>query len=714
MFDSVNQASLHKDLSNQIDQRPAFLRKIFSLKDNHFLQSLIFIAVLFFMIHPPAKANDDEIMARLDAIQALSDRNNEEGLRQLIEFKKNLPADASPNARLLTLRVLYSLYFDAGKGKLGNETVEEYKQLAQRLKDKNASLLIQIFDAYDIYEKSGQDAAFAYLESIRETVSSAKNVEASYRYSGTLAGFYSAVGRFDEAMSLYFEMLKMAENLPRRQMQAKLRTWGLISGLYLSMKDPNKALELTQEAMVISSDVAPKAFLDILNSRGYALSLLKRNEEALKEFETALKIAKQENLPSMMGLALINIADQNLIRKDFKKAEELSREAMEIYKGIDEKWGVMGAQVNLGFALGGQGKMKQGIELVNESLAFYKKNDSKLDVELVTGEFAQMYESAGMYKEAVTLMREREKLSDELFQSDRTKAVASLQEQFNAEQRKKQIELLAKDNALKDSDIKNSRLQQMVALLASLVAVLGGSFIFMLYRRSKKLNEQLQEMNTQLEFHAVRDPLTGLHNRRSFIALMSTRMGRVDVERREGSYGNPDCMILMDIDHFKHINDNFGHAVGDIVLKEVSQRLRNVVREDDMLMRWGGEEFLIFSPKSNPEQITSLVERVLRTIGDTPFIAGNHTINVTVTAGFISVPFSEVPEDICDWEKALQIADMALYLGKTHGRNRAYGLSRLLVPHEEAITTLTHDLAAAITNKMVEVFEVLGPTQNSQ
>jgi diguanylate cyclase (GGDEF)-like protein len=311
-------------------------------------------------------------------------------------------------------------------------------------------------------------------------------------------------------------------------------------------------------------------------------------------------------------------------------------------------------------------------------------------------------------------MREREKLSDELFQSDRTKAVASLQEQFNAEQRKKQIELLAKDNALKDSDIKNSRLQQMVALLASLVAVLGGSFIFMLYRRSKKLNEQLQEMNTQLEFHAVRDPLTGLHNRRSFIALMSTRMGRVDVERREGSYGNPDCMILMDIDHFKHINDNFGHAVGDIVLKEVSQRLRNVVREDDMLMRWGGEEFLIFSPKSNPEQITSLVERVLRTIGDTPFIAGNHTINVTVTAGFISVPFSEVPEDICDWEKALQIADMALYLGKTHGRNRAYGLSRLLVPHEEAITTLTHDLAAAITNKMVEVFEVLGPTQNSQ
>jgi hypothetical protein len=70
-----------------------------------------------------------------------------------------------------------------------------------------------------------------------------------------------------------------------------------------------------------------------------------------------------------------------------------------------------------------------------------------------------------------------------------------------------------------------------------------------------------------------------------------------------------------------------------------------------------------------------------------------------------------VPEDVCDWERALQIADMALYLGKTHGRNRAYGLSRLLVAHEEAITTLTHDLAAAIKQNMVEVIEVLGPVQ---
>ena len=232
----------------------------------------------------------------------------------------------------------------------------------------------------------------------------------------------------------------------------------------------------------------------------------------------------------------------------------------------------------------------------------------------------------------------------------------------------------------------------------------------MLYRRSKRLNQELQEVNSQLEFHAVRDPLTGLYNRRSFIALMSTR-GRIEVERREGAYANPDCMILLDIDHFKHINDTWGHAVGDVVLKEIATRLRNVVRDEDMLMRWGGEEFLIFSPKSNPEQITSLVDRVLRTIGETAFMNGNLAIPVTVTAGFISVPFSDVPEDVCDWERALQIADMALYLGKTHGRNRAYGLSKLLVPHEDAIPTLTHDLAAGIKQNMVEVIEVLGPPQ---
>lgn len=682
------------------------------LKNYSLLQIFSLLIIVGFAL--PSLADDKQIMAEIDNIQALSDKNNDEGLRKLLEFKQNLPLDTKPAIRLEVLAILSSLYYDAGKAKLGEQSVKEFRELAKELKDKEALLLLEIFDAYDIYEKSGYVGAIAHLDKLQGVVAKSKSIEVQFRYCASYAAFYSNSFKFDQALKQYLDMLKLSEQLPRRQLQAKMHTWDLISGLYLQMKDPEKALAATTEALAVSSaSQAPKAFVAISISRGVALSSLKRNDEALKEYETALKIAKEENLPYLVALAVFNMADQYLIKKDFKRAESYARDAMAKSEALENEWGVAGAKVNLGLALGYQGKVKEGADLVKLGIEFFEKGHAQSDVETIMGELSQMYEAAGLYKEALAQVREQQTLSDQIFQSDRAKTVATLQEEFDTEQRKKQIEILAKDNALKDADIKNHRLQQLVAGLASLVGVLAGCFIYMLYRRSKKLNEQLQEVNLQLEFHAIRDALTGLHNRRSFISLMANRVGKVDVERREGSYRNPDCMVLMDIDHFKHINDTWGHAVGDVVLKEVAVRLKNVVRDEDMVMRWGGEEFLIYSPKSNPEQITSLVERVLRTIGDTPFTHGALVIPVTVTAGFISVPFSDVPEEFCDWERALQIADMALYLGKTHGRNRAYGLSKLLVGHELAIPTLTHDLAAAIKENMVEMIEVLGPPQET-
>lgn len=133
-----------------------------------------------------------------------------------------------------------------------------------------------------------------------------------------------------------------------------------------------------------------------------------------------------------------------------------------------------------------------------------------------------------------------------------------------------------------------------------------------------------------------------------------------------------------------------------------------------MVLRWGGEEFLIYSPKSNPAQLKKLVERVLSSIGENPIQVGENAIPLTVTAGFISLPFSGIPEEVCSWEKAMQMADMALYLGKAHGRNRAYGLARLLVPHEQAMPILDHDLSAAISANMVELIEVIGPVKRKE
>ena len=657
-------------------------------------------------------ADEKSDMKRLDEIQTVSDRDNKQGLKQLQDFKSQLTPQTSDAVRLETLKILVGLYSDAGQIRSADATINEFLQFAEEHNNKNAVAMAQISKIFKILDDGKPELALSKLQEIQTSIKGNQDPEVNRRLHSVFGVVYRISGKFEQALTHYLVALPLADLLPRRKIQARLYTLDAIASLYSEMKDPEKALKTTNEAIALSPLAnAPKILSSLATLQGISLSHLGREAEALEAYKKALKIGIDANMPGTEATALSNIADHYLISRDYRNAEIFARQAVVKSEAIGEKAAIVTPKINLGFSLIGQGKIKEGVEYVNEGIKFYQDAKSIVDVESIMGELAGMYERAGMYKEALSTLREQQKLSDELFRSDRAAAVAGLQEKFNADQRQKQIELLAKENDLKDADIKNRRLQQVVTLLGAVVTVMAGAFIFLLYRRVRKVNEQLQQVNSQLEFHAVRDPLTGLYNRRSFVELMKSRVAQAEAERREDSGDNPDCLILMDIDMFKHINDTWGHAVGDAVLTEVAGRLKNTVRDSDMVLRWGGEEFLIYSPKSNPQQITRLVDRVLRAIGEEPVQAGDLQIPVTVTAGFISLPFSGVPEGLCSWEKTLQIADMALYLGKAHGRNRAYGLAKLLVPHEQAMPVLDHDLSAAISGKMVELIEVIGPVQ---
>ncbi len=675
----------------------------------HILAMILFS---FFFCSLFANADEKSDMERLDQIQLVSDRDNEEGLRQLRDFKDKQPPQTSDTIRLETFKILVSLYFDAGKIKAAEATIGEFLEFAESHHNKNAIALAQISQSLQILDKGKPDAALAKLKEIQESVRNNQDPEVNLRLNLAIGAVYNNQGKFEQALTHYLETLRLSDLQPRRKLQSKINRLSTIANLYWNMKDPEKCLATANEALALASAVnSPKIVASLSNIQGIALSNLGRNEESLEAYKRELKIGIEANIPYAEATALSNISDYYLIAKNYPKAEYYSRKTIAIDEAVDDKPGVATAKMNLGFALMGQGKIKEGIDYVNIGIQFYKDAHSTVEVESSISELASMYEKVGMYKEAYATLREQQILSNELFRSDRAIAVAGLQEKFSADQRQKQIELLAKENDLKDATIKNSRLRQIITLLGAVVTVMAGVFIFLLYRRVRRVNEQLQNANKQLEFHAVRDPLTGLHNRRSFLELMKTRVVLTDEERREGCEQNPDCLILMDIDLFKHINDTWGHAAGDVVLTEVAKRLKSAVRDSDMVLRWGGEEFLIYSPKSNPTQISGLVDRVLRAIGAEPIQVGELQIPVTITAGFISLPFSGVPENVCGWEKTLQMADMALYLGKAHGRNRAYGMASLLVPYEQAIPVLDHDLSAAISAGMIELIEVIGPVQ---
>jgi two-component system cell cycle response regulator len=174
----------------------------------------------------------------------------------------------------------------------------------------------------------------------------------------------------------------------------------------------------------------------------------------------------------------------------------------------------------------------------------------------------------------------------------------------------------------------------------------------------KRKNQELESINAELARSAITDPLTGLHNRRHF-------MRRANEEtKRAQRHGRCFGLLMMDVDHFKRINDGFGHQVGDDVLIAVAAGLRKTLRETDLLARFGGEEFIIGLPETPRDGSAILADRLRQIVATTAMPSVDRA--VTVSVGVACVPSPGV--DSVD--QLISRADAALYRAKREGRNR--------------------------------------------
>jgi diguanylate cyclase (GGDEF)-like protein len=190
----------------------------------------------------------------------------------------------------------------------------------------------------------------------------------------------------------------------------------------------------------------------------------------------------------------------------------------------------------------------------------------------------------------------------------------------------------------------------------------------------------LAAANRELEEASLTDPLTGLRNRRFFPASIEKGVAQVLRAFRTAKGGpTPDSrdivLYLVDLDHFKEINDQFGHDAGDRVLIEVGRRLSSVVRKSDDLIRWGGEEFLIVSQEADRDQAGLLGERILSVVSREPFDLGKgRQVFRTCSVGWAPFPWLPWAPDAVGYDEVLRLADRALLLAKRSGRHQAIGL----------------------------------------
>lgn len=194
---------------------------------------------------------------------------------------------------------------------------------------------------------------------------------------------------------------------------------------------------------------------------------------------------------------------------------------------------------------------------------------------------------------------------------------------------------------------------------AELLARIGGAV------RIKRLQDELRIRNAQLDMLSRIDGLTGLYNRRHIDEQLHKEFSTA---RR---HQQPLAILMLDIDHFKLINDREGHPAGDVVLQEFAARVLAVTRVGDVVGRWGGEEFIIIAPQTNIGDAMTLGERVRAAVSDRPIDLGDHTISFTVSIG-CAVGLGTPSELIGD-------ADAALYRSKAEGRNRVTEATRVTI-----------------------------------
>ena len=177
--------------------------------------------------------------------------------------------------------------------------------------------------------------------------------------------------------------------------------------------------------------------------------------------------------------------------------------------------------------------------------------------------------------------------------------------------------------------------------------------------RFKLKQDQIFEEYERLSELSLTDPLTGAYNRRALDTFLKSRLSE------SSRHGIPVSCVMFDIDHFKDVNDTHGHQVGDVVIKDISDLVRSLCRQEDALIRYGGEEYLVILFHTPRDGAVIFGERVRESVSEHAFHSGE--LKITISGGIASLPEDEIPSDP---EAMINLADQRLYTAKRKGRDQ--------------------------------------------
>jgi len=505
-----------------------------------------------------------------------------------------------------------------------------------------------------------------------------------FRHVRQLAELRNDALRVDDALRLWHDALKLANESGRAA--RRVDALSHLAFAYHAAGQAERARRFSDESIAVAEGANDwMSIANAYNTRAILYDAAGDMAGERRALQNAIDNARRAGAKAEESLFSANMSNFFLMTNEPKTAIAYAERALPLARQVGDTEGEVVALSNMGLGYIALRQIDTGKRWVNEALAIEQQRGMLASVADGNRELGAALERAGDAAGAIAALHAYRHDSDAILRSDTQKAMLAIQEQFDADLRSAQLELLNRENRLKAEQLKHSALLQQLWLLLGVLLALSIIGVTVLYRRVRRTNQALVASNQMLKLQSERDPLTGLANRRYFQRAMQTLAPGGEIV---------GTVALIDVDHFKRINDTHGHAAGDAVLEEAARRLRAALRDDDMIVRWGGEEFLVVAQAIASDAADALAQRLLNAISGEPVVYEGRRIAVTASIGFATFPIAPTPIAVA-WERAIRLVDTAMYLAKDTGRNRGYGVKLLHARDEAGIDAVAGELEAA-------------------
>jgi diguanylate cyclase (GGDEF)-like protein len=377
---------------------------------------------------------------------------------------------------------------------------------------------------------------------------------------------------------------------------------------------------------------------------GTTLLGLKQPAEALVHFNDARAILEKDGseLDVLSALANTGGALRRLAR--YGEALRIDREILARATKGGIKVRVADAMTDIGEVLDLMGRSDEAVKQVGAAIDYCTKEGLKRNLEDAEEVMVRVLEKRGDYRGALEHQKHQAEVRKERITEENTAAMAELNVKYESEKKERQI----REQQL---TIEHATYMRNLVIAGAIITLALLGWTWSRYR-AKKREASLHE------FLSRTDPLTGLANRRALLAMLEREVLRARRDRQ------PLSLLIADVDHFKKFNDTWGHDTGDEVLVRAAGALKGVLREIDLLARWGGEEFLAMLPGVSGESARLVGERMRDALKSVTLERGGEVVRITATFGVSPLSPDETVDD------CLKRADEALYRGKEEGRDR--------------------------------------------